>query len=173
MNRETKRGENWLPVLLTTLLLGVGLHGLFDLWPTLLTEFFAPVNESIWEHVKVIFWPLLLAELGCFPPSHRSGGLYAILLCCTGMLLAGWMYHLVFRGSALWVDLMIYGVCILGYFLLSEASWTKQASLPLLWTAILVLMGLIVLFTLAPPHGAMFSDLRLAEAWRSLLQRQV
>lgn len=42
---------------------GAILHGLFDLWPSILTEFAAPVNESIWEHMKIVFWPLLVGLL--------------------------------------------------------------------------------------------------------------
>ena len=49
---------------------GAILHGLFDLWPSILTEFAAPVNESIWEHMKIVFWfYVLLMALGCVLPA--------------------------------------------------------------------------------------------------------
>lgn len=166
---DENKSENWIPALLVALLLGVGLHELFHLWPSILTEFTAPVNESIWEHVKVIFWPLLLVELGCFPPEHRAAGLHAILISCALMLVSGGLYHLVFRGSALWVDLLIFGCCIFGYFLLSELKWGKRAPLPLLWLLTAGMILLLFLFTLSPPHGALFSELGVSAAWEELL----
>ena len=161
------REQHWnqIPVLLAALLLGVGLHELFRLWPSIVTEFLSPVNNSIWEHVKVIFWPLLLVELGCAPPHRRSGGLWAILLCCAGMLLSGWLYHIVWRGNELWVDLLIFGVCIWAYFLLSDAAWVQRLPAALSGVLTAVLAALIVLFTLSPPHGALFSDPALLAAW--------
>lgn len=164
-NRAQTQDWNWIPALLAALLLGVGLHELFRLWPSIVTEFIAPVNNSIWEHVKVVFWPLLLVELGCAPPHSRSGGLLTIVLCCAGMLLAGWLYHIVLGGSALWVDLLIYGVCIWVYYPLSAAAWVQKVPAALSRFLILLLILLIVLFTLNPPHGALFSDPTLLMVW--------
>jgi hypothetical protein len=164
-NTGRKQCENWIPALLVALLLGVGLHELFRLWPSIVTEFLSPVNESIWEHIKVVFWPLLLVELGCYTAEHRPQGLLALFLSCTGMLAAGWLYHIVFGGSALWVDLLIYGMCIFAYFLISEAQWAKNAPLPLMQLLTAGLIALIVLFTLSPPHGVLFSEVQLASAW--------
>ncbi|MBQ1264847.1 MAG: hypothetical protein IIY04_05445, partial [Oscillospiraceae bacterium] len=40
-------------------LIGTGMHFLYDLLPSPITAVFAPVNESIWEHLKLSFWPFL------------------------------------------------------------------------------------------------------------------
>ncbi len=48
-------------VWLGTMVLGVLLHFLYEWLPNPLTALLAPVRESLWEHVKLIFWPLLLA----------------------------------------------------------------------------------------------------------------
>ena len=164
-NSAHNQCDNWIPALLVALLLGVGLHEVFRLWPSIVTEFFSPVNQSVWEHVKVVFWPLLLVELGCYTAEHRPQGLLAILLSCIGMLAAGWLYHIVFGGSALWVDLLIYGVCMLSYFLLTEAQWAKSVPLSLVRGLTAGMIALIVLFTLSPPHGILFSEVQLASAW--------
>ncbi|MBO5096629.1 MAG: hypothetical protein J6B98_07120 [Bacilli bacterium] len=37
------------------------LHFLFDLFPNIITSIFAPVNESIWEHMKVLFGSIILS----------------------------------------------------------------------------------------------------------------
>ena len=67
-------------------LAGSCLHFLYALWPNGLTALLAPVNESLWEHVKILYWPsagaqgagepgrprLLPAPLGC---GHAGRGL--------------------------------------------------------------------------------------------------
>ena len=42
-------------------LAGSCLHFLYALWPNGLTALLAPVNESLWEHVKILYWPCLLS----------------------------------------------------------------------------------------------------------------
>lgn len=37
------------------------LHFLYDKFPSFLTSVFAPVNESIWEHMKILFGSILLS----------------------------------------------------------------------------------------------------------------
>lgn len=37
------------------------LHFLYDKFPNFITSIFAPVNESIWEHMKILFSSILLA----------------------------------------------------------------------------------------------------------------
>ena len=55
--------KKYLPLILIWIS-GVILHFLYDLtgrsW---LVGLFAPVNESVWEHYKLAFWPLLTAGL--------------------------------------------------------------------------------------------------------------
>ena len=51
MKREKEQSWNLLRTFVCVTLAGTMLHGLFDLWPSILTEFVAPVNESIWEHM--------------------------------------------------------------------------------------------------------------------------
>ena len=42
-------------------LAGTGLHFLYDVCPVPLVGLFAPVNESVWEHLKLLYWPFLAA----------------------------------------------------------------------------------------------------------------
>lgn len=39
------------------------LHFLYDKFPSFLTSIFAPVNESIWEHMKLLFGSILLVGI--------------------------------------------------------------------------------------------------------------
>lgn len=53
-------------ILINTILifiLSFPIHFLYDLFPYFLTSIFAPVNESIFEHVKLIFTSLLVGRV--------------------------------------------------------------------------------------------------------------
>ena len=39
--------------------LGTAGHFLYALWPNALTALIAPVNECVWEHLKLLFFPPL------------------------------------------------------------------------------------------------------------------
>lgn len=39
------------------------LHFLYDLFPSFITSIFAPVNESIWEHMKILFGSIILTGI--------------------------------------------------------------------------------------------------------------
>ena len=58
MSRETK--VTALLFVLATLA-GVALHFLYDVCPNPLTAILAPIDESIWEHGKLLLWPSVLA----------------------------------------------------------------------------------------------------------------
>ena len=153
-----------------TTLAGIGLHFVFDRWPSLLTEFFAPVNESLWEHIKIIFWPYLLAGLYLTGAGkwQRAPWLATLLLIC-GLLLAGGYYIHAHSGlNAFAADIAL-------YFLIMGAGFSLPAVLPvrecwssLLTGAVLILCGLIVCWTIQPPNAAIFHDLSLADAFYQL-----
>ena len=42
-------------------LAGAALHFLHDALPNVLTALISPVNESVWEHLKLLYWPMLLS----------------------------------------------------------------------------------------------------------------
>lgn len=101
---------------------GAILHGLFDLWPSILTEFAAPVNESIWEHMKIVFWPLLVGLLVLYGGKKLASSLATLLMCSGGMLLFGWIYHIVIGNTSGFTDIAFYVLlmalgCVLPAFL--------------------------------------------------------
>ena len=53
--------RKWWTVCFLSILAGSALHFLYDLWPNPLTAVFAPVSESVWEHLKLLYWPFLAA----------------------------------------------------------------------------------------------------------------
>lgn len=82
------------------LALGILLHFLYQWFPNPLTALVSPVRESLWEHLKLLFYPLLAAALLLTrdAPALRAARLLALLTACALMLGAGWAYHIVLRG---------------------------------------------------------------------------
>lgn len=158
----------WIAVLLA----GCVLHFLYRWLPCAATALFSPVAESLWEHIKLVFWPYLGAAL--ILNQGRPGGvrpwLSILPLLCGAALLLGWAYHVVLGGEALWVDLALYAlVMALGFWLAGRSSGPFQGAkwlLPILLA--LVLAGLIGWYTLYPPEGLLFRDLSTVGAWRAM-----
>lgn len=154
---------------LVTIVLGGALHFLYSYAPGAITALFSPVNESLWEHVKIIFWPYLLAAV--WLNRGRPGGirpwLLALPLMCLLMLLLGYLYHIVLGGEAMWVDLAIYLlVMALGFWLPTQCSGPFQGIKWMLPVAIVLVLGILIgLFTLWPPEHILFVDLSSASAW--------
>ncbi len=144
---------------------GAALHFLFTWLPNPITALISPVRESVWEHVKLLYFPLLAAALLL----GRGGGgmgrapwLLSLTAVCAILLGVGWLYHIVLWGESLYVDLALYFVLLAVGFLLPRVLWplcewpgTDKAAV--LLTALLG--ALIVWFTFFPPQSALFADL--------------
>ena len=147
MKLEKEQSWNLLRTFVCITIAGTLLHGLFDLWPSILTEFVAPVNESIWEHVKIVFWPLLVGLTMLYDKGKWGGVLLAVLLCCGLMLVFGWVCHIALG-------------CLLPDWLKVPEGWTGW-----LVCASVLLVGLLVTFTIMPPDLRLFHDASLVDAW--------
>lgn len=153
-------------------LAGCALHFLYDWWPNALTALFSPINESLWEHVKLIFWPYLGAALVL--NRGRPGGvrpwLLVLPLLCALMLILGWVYHITLGGEAMWVDIAIFVlVMALGFWLPARSSGPFKGVKWMLPIAAAVLLALLIgWLTLYPPEGLLFRDLAAAGSWLPL-----
>ena len=157
---------------IAALLAGCVLHFVYGWWPNAVTALFSPVNESLWEHVKLVFWPFLGAALAL--NRDRPGGtrpwLLALPLLCALVLGLGWVYHVTLGGEAMWVDIAIFMLIMaLGFWFATRFSGPFkgfQWILPILAAAALAL--LISWFTLYPPEGLLFRDLSAVGSWLPL-----
>lgn len=153
--------------------LGVGLHFLYEWLPCAITAIISPVNESVWEHVKLIFYPLLIAgtvltkwQKGCRGP-WLAGNLAACLL----MLAAGYIYNILFWGEAMWVNIAIYIVCLAVGFILPGlfAGWAASPMAEGVLTAAAGLFWVVIVWcSFAPPDQVLFQDLSGAQSWRTI-----
>ena len=76
-------------------LIGSLFHFMYDLFPNLLFSLIFPINESVWEHLKLCFYPVLAANLipwgripmrpfsTVFSREILSPGRYVLLVSCT------------------------------------------------------------------------------------------
>ena len=96
-------------------LMGTACHDLYELWGSRLwVGMFAPVNESVWEHMKLIFYPYLVFMLSEYLLYGRK--INGFLFNRTGGLLSGmllipsafYVYTAVVGKPVFAVDLMIY-----------------------------------------------------------------
>ena len=144
---------------------GTALHFLYALLPNAVTALIAPVNESVWEHLKLLYWPFLAASgvlcLGADDaPRAWSGFLLEQLVM--PLVLLGTYYSLRagFGVENVWVDIALYYLTLaLGFWLAYRLQ--KSGALAFLSGVLVILVGLygaaLVLFTMAPPNFPIFT----------------
>ena len=153
----------WLAWAAATLA-GAALHFAYDWCPVPLVSLFAPVNESVWEHLKLLYWPFLAAAF-VLTKDEADGrkswcGLLAGLLGAPLLLLGA--YYTLLSGFALYglpLDLILYALAMAGGFAL---AWHLQrARLPAWLCGVLVIAtgiygAALALFSFAPPELPIF-----------------
>lgn len=156
-----------------TTIVGAGLHFLYDFWPNWITALVSPVSESLWEHVKTIFFPLLAASLLLTrkeSPGNRAPWLLSLILVCVLMLAAGYVYHIFLSGETTAVDVAIYVICMaLGFVLpgfLAEPLGGRFVEPLSFLTAVMAL--LIIIFTFMPPELILFMDFSTVNTFRTI-----
>lgn len=149
---------------------GTALHFLYQ-WSgeSVAAAPFAAVNESVWEHMKLLFWPMLLwagaerAVLGGYSRGFWPAKALGTLL---GLALIPALYY-TYTGaldvSVMWVDIAIFFVAAAAAFLaetrMLARDWrcrggARASALVLL----LLLSAAFVLCTFVPPRLPLFRD---------------
>lgn len=157
-----------------TTVVGACLHFLYALLPNPLTALISPVNESLWEHVKILFWPYLAAALlltrgggkGCITP-----WLLTAPLLCAVMLAAGYVYHIALGGEALAVDVGLYVLLMAAGFLVPGAlhrTGDRDGLRDLAVLLVLALAGALLILTFLPPDHILFADLSDVNTWSTI-----
>lgn len=127
----------------------------------------SPVNESIWEHLKIAFYPaliysviqaLILIELPSNFFTAEIIGIYAMIVF---ILLAEWIYPAVLKRNVLLLDLLVFFFAIVisqlvSYIFFGFESF-KLSDLLLL----LIVMAQVLIFawfSFRPPRWQLFRD---------------
>jgi len=168
---KPKLSKRLLTAFVLATLAGACLHFLYDLLPSLVTALFSPVQESIWEHLKIIYWPYLAAMLivtGKAGRGRRGSWLFSLLVISVALLIIAYVYHISLGGSAAFFDIGLYVVLMaVGFFLPGRLKESSGHSAPVFF--LVVLLGVaIILFTFLPPDHILFSDLTEVHTWYTI-----
>lgn len=149
-----------------TALAGAALHFGYALCPSPLTGLFCPVSESVWEHLKLLFWPFLAAGFvlnrrAADAQSAWSGTLSALVVMPAVLLGVYYTLESGFAFTAGWLNILLYLLVLaLGFFLAARLSGPGR--LGWLCGVLVILAGLygaaLILFTMAPPALPIFLD---------------
>lgn len=153
------------------ILMGLGslFHFLYD-WSSQsqLVGIFSPINESIWEHLKIAFWPILLFAFieYWFISSHVHNFLLAKAL--SALVLQGLIVTVFYTYTAFTrkpIPFIDIGTFLLGCFLAQYISykiltatkpgrgWNRLGLILILINALL-----FILFTFNPPQFILFQE---------------
>lgn len=132
-----------------------------------LAGLFVPVNESIWEHMKLLFFPMLLFSVFAVVKFQNKNACLIPSLCfgiLAGTFLIPVLYYIYtfFVGrSILFVDIAIFIFSTVAAFF-AAYKFTLSCSLKPYTVFLCILVGILfvcfLLFTYHPPELAIFSD---------------
>ena len=147
--------------------LGTVLHFLFDWLGSLWVAPFSGVNESTWEHMKLIFWPMLIFGIvQSFFFKDRCDfwciKLKGTLLALTLIPVIFYTYNGVVGKSPDWVNIAIFFVsAAIAYIYEAQLFKMKNTGCKcakLCFFILLLIGALFVLFTFNPPALGIFKD---------------
>ena len=147
---------------------GTILHFLYD-WTdgSFLVAPFSGVNESTWEHMKLLFWPLFLFALvqRLFFKDQENYWCVKLAEILLGLVLIPglfYTYNGVFGKSPDWINIAIFYITALLVLLFERWAFKNvrmQCKHPRLAFAMICLIGvLFVVLTFIPPQIPLFQD---------------
>ena len=150
-----------------TSLLGTLLHFLYDwLGKAIWIAPFSGVNESTWEHMKLLFWPMLLFAVSQSFFFRERGDFWCVKV--KGILLGLFLIPILFYTyngavgpSPDWLNIAIFFVCAATVFWYETRQFRQAAAAcsRTLSIALLALLALFfVIFTFWPPELGLFRD---------------
>lgn len=145
-------------------------HYLYNLFPSFFTSLFFPVNESVWEHMKmlvssIIIWDIILYFI------LKNNGYYfenfILSVLCTNIcsivifLIIYYPLYMIF-GDFFLLNIIILFVSIflsvnIGFNILYKSNYNLESISILIIITIYILFGL---FTYYPPKSPIFIDPR-------------
>ncbi len=142
-------------------------HNIYDWFPNFLTSIFFPVNESIWEHLKMIFSTILMWNIIKFVFTNKKNFLFSnVLFSSLSTIIIFLIIYLpvdnLLKEHNLLVTLIIYYISLVfGYYIktiiLKNITNEKQINL----LSIIILFIIIIIFgylTYNPIDNYLFID---------------
>ena len=147
---------------------GTILHFLYD-WTggSILVSPFSGVNESTWEHMKLLYWPLFLFAVvqRLFFKDQENFWCVKLVKILLGLFLIPvlfYTYNGVFGKSPDWINIAIFYISAAFVFLFEWQAFKRdqpQCRYPRIAFAAICMIGILfVVLTFAPPQISLFRD---------------
>lgn len=144
--------------------IGTAAHFVYDWFPAPLVGLFVPVSESVWEHLKLLYWPVILVALAMSrqrAEKQRFWGAVLTSVLAMPVAMLG-IYYTVTAGfgvKSLVFDILLYYATMAAGFAL--AGRLERSGRAAGWTGVLVMVaGLygisLIAFTIAAPALPIF-----------------
>ena len=156
----------WILVALFTALGGTALHFLYDILPSPLTALVSPVNESVWEHLKLLFWPMVFGAFllsGKVRNKQRLWSSFFVALLFAPALLLLSFYGLKALGmESLALDITLYYISMFAGYLLAWVLYRRCHGER--WGGFVLMLVILygaclLLFTFAAPDLPIFRSI--------------
>ena len=162
-----------MPVVLMFALSGL-LHFLHSWLPNSFTATFSPINESVWQHIKIVFYPFLMVWIIIYFIGKKKhnftvkqtliSAVFGAILCCLFVINLYYLIHFGFGiGELLVIDLLIEILSLLIAQIIAIHLQMKQKTNNLLFSiAIILLISMIVIidvFTFVAFNAPIFKAL--------------
>lgn len=162
--------------ILFVLTTGTLAHFLYD-WTgnNTVVGLFTPVNESIWEHMKLLFFPMFVYSLLMIIICRRN---YPCIIAasCLGILTGSFLiplfyysYTFILGENIFILDIATFVLSVLISFWLSyrlALSCKRKTFTPFWFTLVCVLFVCFIIFTYHPPNASIFKDPAASKAGR-------
>ena len=149
------------------MIFGTLLHFTFELSnPKAIVGAFSAINESTWEHLKLLFFPMLITTIigyfikGKEIPNYLCSKVLGIIFSMCFIVIFFYTYTGIIGTNFAIIDISSFFIAvILGQYI----SYKKMKSMnscniiiPII--TLLILYFCFLIFTFAPPHIALFKD---------------
>lgn len=156
-----------LPYIITTVILGCLNHFLFE-WTgeSAFAALFCPVNESTWEHLKLLFFPYLFIIIWIYYHQYRTSlyryfcsRILAVLLGMLSIIMLFYTYTGVIGQNFFVMDILIFIVSVLLTFRAAPVFYrfhVCREATTLVFAGWIFIMLCFFFFTCHPPNIPLF-----------------
>ncbi len=148
--------------------LGTLLHFIYDWTDITFVALFSAVNESIWEHMKILFFPMLIFavfESRYFAKDYENFWCAKLIGILVGLIVIPVMYYTYTGALGVWVDwfnIMIFYIAAAVAYIIetrlmkSDKNFCKSPIVAIIMLCIVAVV--FVIFTFVPPEIPLFED---------------
>ena len=150
---------------IVTFLLGFIVHGMYSWFPSVITSIF-PVNESLYEHVKLVYLSPIFSVLivGAFYKYKINNIFFGMMVSIIFNILFFYMLYLpiyYLLGNSMVMTLIVYFITIVAsnyiYYLVIKNDNNKNLDIVSVIVSIIGILGLTY-FSYHPPKTDFFKD---------------